>query len=524
MSEESPQSNRSSQSNRSLLKSTGVVSAMTMLSRILGLVRDIVFATFFGAGSSTDAFFVAFKIPNFFRRLVGEGAFAQAFVPVLTHYQQTKSDLEVRALVAATSGTLGALLLLVMLVGIVAAPVWIWLFAPGFHQMPEKMRLASDLLQLTFPYLPCIALVALCGSALNTKQHFLAPAISPVILNVVLITAAMGFSKQLEQPVMALGWGVVIAGCLQLALQLPFMANHNLLVLPKWQWSHPGVVRIRELMLPAIFGVSVSQINMLLDTVLASFLADGSVSWLYYADRLMELPLGVFGIAIATVILPKLSKDHVSESPEVFSKTLDWGLQWVLLLGMPAAAALILLAEPIIACLFYRGAFEENDVMQSAAALRAYGVGVLAFMLVKVLAPGFFARQDTKTPVGIAVKAMVVNMVFSLLLIWPLAHAGLALGTVLAAICNAVLLWRGLVTSGVYQSDFAWPVFLTKLVGACILMLLALWWLFPEEPVWLLGDVWARAFLMARWVIVGLAVYLLTLYLLRIPQQLIAKA
>lgn len=513
----------SKQTPRSLLKSTGLVSAMTLLSRILGLVRDIVFAVLFGAGSGMDAFFVAFKIPNFFRRLFAEGAFAQAFVPVLANYQHHKSQLEVRVLIASASGTLGVLLLGLMLLGIVFAPAWIWVFAPGFHQLPEKMALASQLLQRTFPYLPCIALVALSGSVLNTQKHFFAPAIAPVLLNLILITVAVGFVQYFDQPVMALGWGVMIAGVVQLLFQLPFLAHYQLLVWPKWQWSHPGVKQVRTLMLPAIFGVSVSQINLLLDTVLASFLVDGSVSWLYFADRIMELPLGIFGIAIATVILPKLSQDHLSDSVSAFSKTLDWGLQWVIVLGLPAAAAMIVLAEPIMATLFYRGAFELTDVMQSAAALRAYAVGVLAFMLVKVLAPGFFARQDTKTPVRIAVKAVVANMVFSLLLIKPLAHVGLAYATAFAAIVNALLLGIALVRQNIYRPQFVWSVFLAKVILSCCLMLVALRVLFPQTPVWLEKNLWLNVGLMTRWILVGVGVYLGVLWAFGVHKQLLGQ-
>ncbi|HAU14322.1 MAG TPA: murein biosynthesis integral membrane protein MurJ, partial [Gammaproteobacteria bacterium] len=436
-----------------LLRSTGIVSLFTMLSRVLGLVRDVVVANVFGAGGGADAFFVAFKIPNFFRRLFAEGAFNQAFVPVLSEYRSQREQVEVRLLISYTMGSLGGVLMVISLMCVVFAPAVTFLFAPGFHDMPEKFDLASDMLRLTFPYLLLISLTAMLGSVLNSYGRFAIPAFTPVLLNLCLIGAALLVSPLMDPPIIALAWGVLAAGVVQLVFQFPFVRQIQLLSVPRWGWSDPGVKRILALMLPAMFGVSVAQINLLLDTVLASFLVDGSVSWLYYSDRLMELPLGVFGIAIATVILPSLSRKHASQSVEAFSQTLDWAVRMVLLIGLPAALALVVLAAPLLVTLFQYGEFSAADVDRASLSLQAYGAGLLGFMLVKVLAPGYFARQDTKTPVKVGIKAMVANMVFNLALIVPLAHVGLALATSLSALLNAFLLWLGLRREGVYQAQ-----------------------------------------------------------------------
>lgn len=447
-----------------LLRSTGIVSIFTMLSRVLGLVRDVVVANLFGAGGGADAFFVAFKIPNFFRRLFAEGAFSQAFIPVLSEYRTRREHAEVQMLVSYTLGSLGGVLLVVTLLSVIFAPAVTFLFAPGFHDLPAKFDLASDMLRLTFPYLMLISLTAMLGSILNSYGRFAVPALTPVLLNVCLISFAILVSPLLDPPIIALAWGVLAAGVVQLVFQLPFIRQIDLLTRPRWGWQDPGVKRILTLMLPAIFGVSVAQINLLLDTVLASFLVDGSVSWLYYSDRLMELPLGVFGIAIATVILPSLSRKHADQSAREFSQTLDWAVRMVLVIGMPAALALVVLAKPLLITLFQYGEFAASDVEKASLSLMAYGCGLLGFMLVKVLAPGYFARQDTKTPVQVGVKALIANMIFNLILIVPLAHVGLALATTLSAAMNAGMLWLGLRREGVYQAQPGWWRFLLRLV------------------------------------------------------------
>ncbi|MFO8155099.1 MAG: murein biosynthesis integral membrane protein MurJ, partial [Thiohalospira sp.] len=382
-----------------MLQSTAVVGGFTLLSRILGFVRDVVIARVFGAGVATDAFFVAFKIPNFMRRLFAEGAFNQAFIPVLAEYRTDREHAETRELVGRTAGTLGLFLLGLTILGVVGAPVLIGLFAPGFIGDAERFDLAVEMLRLTFPYLLFIALTALAGGVLNTYGRFAVPAFTPVLLNISLITAAAFAAPSFAEPIRALAWGVFIAGAAQLAFQLPFLARLGLLPVPRWGAANAGVRRIARLMVPALFGSSVAQINLLIDTLIASLLATGSVSWLYYADRLVEFPLGVFGIALATVILPGLSAHHAANDPAAFSRMIDRALRWVLLVSAPATLGLILLAGPILTTLFEYGAFTAADTAMAAVALMAYSIGLTGFILVKVLAPGYFARQDTKTPV-----------------------------------------------------------------------------------------------------------------------------
>jgi putative peptidoglycan lipid II flippase len=503
---------RSQRAPAGLLRSSGIVGIMTMLSRVLGLVRDVVIANLFGASGSADAFFVAFKIPNFLRRLFAEGAFSQAFVPVLSEYRTQRTLKEVQVLVNQVAGTLGGILLLVTLLCVAASPLVTAVFAPGFYMHEgDKFDLASDMLRITFPYLLLISMTAFCGAILNSYERFAVPAFTPVLLNICLIGSAYFLTPYMEVPVMALAWGVLMAGAVQLVFQLPFLAHIRLLPKPVWGWKDPGVQRILVLMVPALFGVSVAQINLLLDTVLASFLQTGSVSWLYYSDRLSELPLGVFGIAISTVILPSLSRKHASASVDAFAKTLDWAVRMILLIGLPSAMALVMLAEPLIITLFKYGAMTERDVAMSAMSLRAYGVGLLAFMLIKVLAPGYFSRQDMKTPVSIAIKAMIANMVFNLLLIGPLDHVGLALATSLSAFLNAGLLLHGLIKAKVFHWQAGWALYLVRLLAALTVLAGIILWLSPEESAWMHGGLWFRVQSMALVVGAGVVAYLGTL-------------
>jgi putative peptidoglycan lipid II flippase len=504
---------------KSLLKSASVVGAWTLLSRVIGLARDVVIAVVFGAGMATDAFFVAFRIPNFFRRMFAEGAFAQAFVPVLAEYKAKKSLGEVRELIANTTGWLSLVLCVLTLFAIVFANQVVWLFAPGFSQSTEKMLLAGHLLGWTFPYLPCLALVALCGAVLNTYQHFSMPAFAPVLLNVCMIAAALGVAPLLPQPIMALAWGVLAAGILQLLIQLPVLKSKNLLVWPQLNFQHAGVKRVALLMVPALFGASVTQINLLFNSIMASFLGEGSVSWLYYADRLMELPLGVFGIAIGTVLLPKLSQDHVEASPQAFSQTLDWSLRWVLMIGIPAALALVILSEPIMASLFYYKNFQQEDVQQAARALQAYGPAIAAFMMIKVLAPGFYAREDLKTPVRIGVCAVVTNVVVSLLLIRSFAHVGLAWATSAAALFNAVSLGWLLYRRKIWLLSTDWWRFLGKITVAVMVMIAVVVGMSPERNFWFEASLWQRAGQLTLMIMGGAGGYGLMLLLLRIRQQ-----
>ena len=503
-----------------LLRSSLVVGGMTMLSRALGLLRDVVIAVFIGATANADAFFVAFKVPNFLRRLFAEGAFSQAFVPVLAEYRERGSHAAVRELLARVAGALGGSLLLLTGLAVIGAPVVTAVFAPGFLGDPHKYALAADMLRITFPYLFLISMTGFCGAVLNSYGRFAVPAFTPVLLNLSLIAAALFGAPLLEEPVFALAWGVLLAGVVQLLFQLPFLYQLELAPGPKWDIRHPGVRRIAALMAPALFGVSVGQINLLLDTVLASFLPTGSVSWLYYSDRLMALPLGVIGVAIATVILPRLSRLRAGEDSRQFAATLDWAMRSVLLVGLPAGAALAVLAGPILASLFQYGALTAADVAMAALSLQAYSLGLLAFMLVKVLAPGFYAQQNLAAPVRIGIIAMAANMVMNLLFVaplhflWGIGHAGLALATSLAAYLNAALLLRGLLRNGALKFQPGWGQFLLRLGLATLVMVAVLSISAPDIGEWSTWEPLERALRLALLVLEGLLAYLAIHFLL----------
>jgi len=499
---------------KKLVKSTVTVSGMTLLSRILGFVRDMVVARIFGAGLGTDAFFVAFKIPNFMRRLFAEGAFSQSFVPVLSEYKTQRDHDEIKRLTDDVAGTFGAVLLLITIIGVLAAPVLIAVFAPGFIDEPGKYDLATDMLRFTFPYIFFISLTAFAGGILNTYGRFGVPAFTPVLLNLVLISCALWLAPQMDEPIMALAWGVFFAGMAQLLFQFPFLAKLKLLPRPRFNRKSEGVQKIKTLMIPAIFGSSVAQINLLLDTVIASFLVTGSVTWLYFSDRLVEFPLGVFGIALATVILPNLSQQHAAASTEAFSKTLDWALRWVLIVGTPAMVGLFLFAGPMLATLFQYGAFSQHDVEMATRSLMAYSIGLMGFILVKVLAPGFYARQDTKTPVKIGIIAMVANMVMNLILVFPLAHAGLALATSLSAFLNAFLLFRVLRREGVYTPEAGWLKLMLQVLVANLAMAALLWWGASDLQIWFAWGGWQRAMQLLLWIVAGAVLYFAVLLLM----------
>lgn len=496
-----------------LLRSSGTVGVMTMLSRVLGLVRDMVIARYFGASSGADAFFVAFRIPNFMRRLFAEGAFSQAFVPVLSEYRQQQDHGEVKRLVDAVAGTLGFILFVITLLAMIGSPVLTTVFAPGFLHNPLKFGLASEMLRITFPYLLLISLTAFAGGILNSYDRFAVPAFTPVLLNLSLISTAVFLAPHISQPVVALAWGVLIAGMLQLFFQIPFLMRLGLMPRPRLDYFDPGVRQVLKLMTPALFGVSVSQINLLLDTVLASFLQTGSVSWLYYSDRLSELPLGVFGIAIATVILPNLSRKHAAKSQAEFAATIDWGMRAILVIGVPAALALVVLAVPLLSTLFHYGQVTAHDVEMSARSLRAFAVGLVAFMLIKVLAPGFFARKNTRTPVRIGIIAMVANMGFNLVLVFPLAHAGLALATSLSAWLNAGLLLRGLRREGAYHFQPGWGRYGARLLLGNAALVIVLLLLKGDNAHWLTWNALNRGLHLALLVAAGLTAYFLALFL-----------
>lgn len=489
-----PESTEAASTNEtSLLKASGVTGSMTMVSRVLGLARDVVIARIFGASDGTDAFFLANKIPNFMRRLFAEGAFNQAFVPVLSEYRTKKSHAQVQELIAAVTASLGGFLSLLTVLVIIAAPLVAVPIAYGFSDQPAKFALVVEMLRITFPYLLLISMAALCGATLNSYGKFAVPALTPALLNVSLISCSFLLAPHMVTPELALAWGVLIAGFAQLFFQLPFLARLQLLPIPKRVRNHAGVAKIKKLMLPALFGVSISQINLLLDTFIASFLAAGSISWLYYSDRLMELPLGTFGVAIAVVVLPSLSRRHAEASVEGFSATLDWALRIVLLIALPATLGLVLLAEPLLVTLFENENFLVDDVVSSSGSLRAYSFGLFAFMAIKVFAPGYYARQDTSTPVRIGVVAMVANMVMNVTFyLAGMAHVGLALATSLAAFLNAGLLLQGLVAERVFKFQRGWLVFTARLLLANGLMAAFLVYMSDDWHEWLSLGVFER--------------------------------
>ncbi len=500
--------------SQKLIKSTAMVGGLTLISRILGFIRDIVIANLFGAGASMDAFLIAFKIPNFMRRLFAEGAFSQAFIPVLSEYKTQHEPAEVKQLVDHVAGNLGSVLLLVTIVGILGAPLLVMIFAPGFYQQPEKYEMTVAMLEITFPYLLLIALTAFAGGVLNTYGRFAVPALTPVLLNICMIGAALWFTPFFDLPIMVLAWSVFLAGVLQLLFQLPFLARLGLLPRPRFQWQHEGVKKIYRLMLPAIFGVSVTQINLMVDTLMASFLVTGSVSWLYYSDRLMEFPVGVFGLALATVTLPNLSKTVAQGDLQAYSKMLDWSLRWVFLVVIPATFGMIALATPILSTLFHRGQFGEHDVIMTTRSLIAYTIGLLGFVAIKVLASGFYSRQDTRTPVKVAVIAMVTNIVLNLILIVPLQHAGLALSTAVAALLNAGLLYYYLRKQNVFQPQAGWQRFLLRIFLASTLMALLLWWTCGTLSFWLNLGLFERALYLLGFITAGMLIYLVSLFAL----------
>jgi putative peptidoglycan lipid II flippase len=505
--------------SRAIFKSTSIVGLSTLVSRVTGLLRDVAFSQAFGAGAFMDAFLVAYKIPNFLRRLFAEGAFSQSFVPVISEYKVRREPADVRELVAGVAGTLGLVVFVITLIGVAIAPFVILLFAPGFTQQPEKYDLAVQMLRWTFPFLFFISLTSLFSGVLNSYGRFGVPAFAQVFMNLVMIGFAVGIASRSRQPGTVLAIGVFVSGLVALLWQLPFVYRLGLLSLPRWRPLHEGVRRIGQLMLPGIVGSSASQLSLLLDTVIASFLVTGSVSWLYYADRLMEFALGVFSIALATVILPSLSAHHAHGSLDRFSQTLDWALRLVFLVVTPAAIALFVLAGPLAATIFGYGRFEARDVEMTRIGLMAYSWGLLVFSLVKVLAPGYFARQDTKTPVRIGLIALAVNMGFNVAVVLPAHFLGfpapfalLATSTCLSAALNSFLLWRGLRASGIYRAHPGWPALFARIAAACAVMVAVLAWLGGDLAAWLAASPVDRVLRLALCVVAGAAAYFAALF------------
>ncbi len=490
-----------------LLRALATVSSMTLLSRILGYVRDFFIARVFGAGLATDAFFVAFRIPNLMRRLFAEGAFSQAFVPILAEVRNRETAADTRALVDCVSTALFLALLVAAAAGMALAPLVVYVTAPGFATEPGKFELTVALLRITFPYIVFISLVALAAGVLNTWSRFAVPAFTPVLLNVSFIVGAAFFAERFEPPVLVLAWAVFAGGLAQLALQLPFLWKIGML--PRWRldFSHPGVRRVLKLMAPAVFGVSVSQVSLLINTIFASFLVTGSVSWLYYADRLMEFPAGVLGVALGTILLPSLSKHHAGGASAEYSRLLDWGLRVTILLALPAAAALAVLAMPLIATLFHYGQFNANDAWMTREALVAYSLGLIGMILVKILAPGFYARQNVVTPVKIGLVTLAATQAMNLMFIGPLKHAGLALAIGLGACLNAWLLYLMLRKKGIYTPQPGWLAFALKVGVAAIAMAAALYFAMGPAAGWLAAGWQWEGSMLAAMVLLGVVVY-----------------
>ena len=497
-----------------LLKVLATMSALTFVSRILGFVRDTVIARAFGAGLMTDAFFVAFKIPNLLRRMFAEGAFSQAFVPVLGEYKAKRSAEETRSLIDHVAGMLALALFVVTAIGMIAAPFVIYVSAPGFTADARKFDVTVAMLRITFPYIFFISLAAFFGGILNTYHRFSVPAFTPTLLNISMIVGAVWAAPYFDPPVLALAWSVAAGGVLQLLFQVPSLRRMKLLPRFRLNFHDAGVWRILKLMGPAMFGVSIGQISLLINTIFASFLVTGSVSWLYYADRLMEFPTGLLGVALGTILLPSLSKHFAQDAHEEYSKLLDWGLRLTLLLALPAALALALLAVPLIATLFHYGKFSVHDLYMTREALMAYSLGLLGLIVVKVLAPGFYARQNIRTPVKIAITTLVATQLMNLIFIGPLKHAGLALSIGLGACMNAGLLLYYLRKGGIYTAQPGWTQFLLRLALALLAMGGVLFWAMGAPDTWLNISAFAKISRLSGLVSAGAAVYFCTLFLL----------
>ncbi len=505
-----------------LFKSMSVVGSMTLLSRISGLVRDVLFANVLGDKAAADVFIVAFRLPNFFRRLFGEGAFSAAFIPVFTEYRLHKTGDENNRFLQLMIGRFGLILILVCLAGVIFAPVLVTMLATGFTRDPEKFALTVQASRITFPYLFFISLIAMSAGMLNSCNRFAAPAATPILLNICLILAILYLVPLVDDSPVALAIGVLIAGVVQLLFQIPFLVREKLSLRPrviKRQGDEIGIEgarRVLALTIPAVLGVSVAQVNILINTILASFLVTGSVSWLYYSDRLMEFPLGVFGLALSTAILPHLSRKHAQTAPEDFSRTLEWGTRWALLVSIPSTVGLIMLAHPMISAIYFHGDFTENGVNMTVLSLVAYSLGLTPFVMVKVLSAGFFARQNTRTPVRVAMIAVAVNIVFSLILVLPYKHVGLAMATSISAVTNALMLLIILLRQGIFVVEYHWVGFLTRIMIATVVMGLSIGWLVGAQGWWLEASVWAKAIRLGGLVGLGGVTYLVTLLVLGI--------
>jgi putative peptidoglycan lipid II flippase len=495
-----------------LLRAAASVSGMTLASRITGFIRDTLLAILFGAGLSMDAFVVAFRIPNLLRRLFAEGAFSQAFVPVLGEYRTRRGDEATRELAGKVLAMLASTLFIATLIGVLAAPAVVWAMASGFAADAEKFGLTVTMVRICFPYILFISLVSFCSGLLNTYGSFKAPAFTPVLLNACFIVCALWLAPRLDKPILALAWAVFAGGIVQLAFQVPFLKRIGMLPRPQWAPKDEGVRRILSLMAPAALGVSVAQISLLINTQIASNLGDGPVSWLYYADRLMEFPSALLGVALGTVLLPSLVRHHNSEDRDAYSRLLDWGLRMSLVLALPAAVALAMLAVPLIATLFWHGHFLKADVFMTRNALVGYAVGLAGIILVKILAPGFYAKQNIRTPVKVAVATLVVTQLLNLAFVPYFRHAGLALSISVGACFNAAWLWWLMRRSGAYRPEPGWGAFLLKLSVALYFMGGAIWYSMGSEASWFALAAPERALKLAWVIVAGAGTYFAALW------------
>ncbi|MEO8304190.1 MAG: murein biosynthesis integral membrane protein MurJ [Betaproteobacteria bacterium] len=497
-----------------LLRALSTVSGMTLLSRITGLARESLKAAAFGAGMQMDAFEAAFRLPNILRRLFAEGAFSQAFVPIFAEYRRQRGLDETKKLVGRVGALLAVTLLLLSIIGVLAAPWLVYLLAGGFAKTPGKVELTASMIQIVFPYILFVSLVSLAGGVLNVYRQFAIPAVTPVLLNVSIIGAALFLAPYCDPPIVALAWGVFIGGVLQLALQLRPLAKIGMLGAPRFDWRDEGVRRVLVAMGPAVVGVSAAQISALINTQLASTLGDGRISWITYADRLMEFPSALLGVALGTVLLPSLAKAHHDERPEQYTALLDWGLRLAFTLALPAAVALWVLATPMISTLYQYGRFTANDVVQTRAALLGYSAGLLGLVVVKILAPGFYARQMMATPVKIAFATVLVSQTFAVILMFPMGHAGLTLSTSIGACLNATLLFWFLKKRGYYVPSAGWLLFVSKLIVALFVLAAVLFWLGGPASFWLSASLWPKIGRLAGVCSAGAAAYFGALWLL----------
>lgn len=493
--------------SKQLAKSTSLVGSMTLISRIVGFVRDMLVAQFFGAGAQYDAFLVAFKLPNFFRSLLAEGAFSQSFVPLLAEYRNQRTPDETRHYINAAAGSLALVVAIVTVLGVWGAPVLIRAFAPGFDTAGPRFELATDMLRITFPYLFFISMTAFVSGVLNTYGKFAAPAFAPTLLNIAMIATMLWLSGLLETPILSLAWGVLLGGVLQLVFQLPFLYQIEIKPRPRVSFKNEGVQRLLRLMLPLIYGASILQINLLVNTIFASMLPDGSISWLYYAERMMQFPLGVFGVALSTVALSHLSKSHAQKNPAYYTGILDWSMKFAWLIALPAAVGLGVLARPILVALFQYGKFTAADVSQSEKALVFFAVGLLFFILVKVLSVACYAKQDMKGPVQIATISLFLNIALNAVLMQYLAHAGLALSTTLSALATALLLYLRMKRKHQIQFQKDWAIF-----GARVMLANAAMGGVLYATITYVGDLSAfhaliRAAYLSGFILIGVLVY-----------------